>query len=94
MVGRATSSLVRQVGRDPADLHYVVVDVATCVAVVSDDHVALDDGVPRARTSAVRACRTTLEFVAFFRKKQGSRERISSAVQGLRFFHRQRHGRA
>ena len=51
---------MRQTGRDLAELHYVVVDAATCAAVVFDDHVALDDGVPRARTSAVRACRMTL----------------------------------
>ena len=44
-----------QTGRDLAELHYVVVDGATCAAVVFDAHVALDDGVPRARTSAVRA---------------------------------------
>ena len=36
------------------------------------DHVALDEGVPRARTSAVRACRTTVECVAFFRKHKAS----------------------
>ena len=58
---------VRQTGRDFAELHYVVVDAATCAAVVFDDHVALDDGVPRARTLAGRACTTTLECVAFFR---------------------------
>ena len=57
---------MRQTGRDLAELDYVVMDAATSAAVVCDDHVALDDGVPRALTSAVRACRTTLEFVAFF----------------------------
>ena len=59
---------MQQTGRDVAELHYVVVDDATCAAVVFDDNVALDGGVPRARTSTVRACRTSLEFVAFFRK--------------------------
>ena len=43
-------------------------DAATWAAVVFVDLVALHDGVSRARPSAVRACRTTLEFVAFFRK--------------------------
>ena len=51
---------MRQTGREIAEVHDAVVDAATCAAVVFDDHVALDDGV---RTSAVRACRTTLEFV-------------------------------
>ena len=40
---------MRQTGRDLAELHHVVVDAATCAAVVFDDHVALDDGVPRAQ---------------------------------------------
>ena len=57
---------VRQTGRGLAELHCVVVDAATFAAVVFDDHVALGDGVPTARSSAVRACRTTLECVAFF----------------------------
>ena len=74
---------VRQTGRDVAELHYVV-DAAVCAAVVFDDHVALDDGVPRARTSAVRGCRTTLECVAFFRKHKAPVELFSSAVQALR----------
>ena len=55
---------VRQTGRDLPELHHVVVDAPTCAAVVLDDHA---DGVPRVRMSAVRSCRTTLEFVAFFR---------------------------
>ena len=57
---------VRQTGRDLAELH----------CVVFDGHVALDDGVPRARTSAVRACRTTLECVAFFRKHKAPVEQF------------------
>ena len=72
---------VRQTGRDVAELHYVV-DAAMC-AVVFDDHVALDDGVPRARTSAVRACRTTLECVAFFRKHKALVKLFSSTVAFL-----------
>ena len=50
--------LVRQIGRNPAEFRYFVADAATCAAVVFDDHVAPDDGGPRARTLAVRACRT------------------------------------
>ena len=84
---------MQQTGRDLAELHYVVVDAATCAAVVLDDHVALDGNVPRVRTSAVRACRTTLVFVAFFRKHRAPLKEFSSAVQTLRFFYRQRHGR-
>ena len=34
--------LVRQTGRDLAELHYVVVDATTCTAVVFDGHVALE----------------------------------------------------
>ena len=69
---------VRQTGRDLAELHSVVVDGITCAEDVFDDHVPLDDGVPRARTSAVRACRATLEFAANIKKftfllTQGSR---------------------
>ena len=42
---------------DLAELHYVVVDTATCAAVVVDDHVALDGRC----AAAVRARRTTLQ---------------------------------
>ena len=73
--------LVRQTGRDFAELHYVVVDASACAAVVFDDHVALDVGVRRECTSAVRACRTTLEFVAFFRKHRNPVKQFSSAVR-------------
>ena len=61
---------MRQNGRGLAELH----------CVVFDDHVALDAGVPRARTSAVRACRTTLECVAFFRKTMLPWNNFSSTV--------------
>ena len=84
--------LVRQTGRGLAELHHVVVDAATCAAVVFDDRVALNNGVPRAHTSAVRACRTTLECVAFFRRHKTPVKDFSFAVQALRFFSRRGHG--
>ena len=86
--------LVRQTGRDLAELHHVVVDAATCAAVVFDDHVALDDVVPRTRTLAVRARRTTLEFVPFVRKHRDSVKYVSFCSPGVALLlSRRGHGR-